>query len=315
VRSAGRLKRNAEKLRQRIPSPNQSFKTVAITAALAALGLLSRYAAVPYASYAAQSGTFTPPAGNRCTDPKVIRLDPSNAQSGVTDGRYYVTNDTWNASKYRGLSQSIYVCNYNNWYAIARMNNDSGDGAVKTSPNVQETWYPSPTKLSNWQSISSHYSDVPPGVGTNYGIWEFEYDVWLNGLATNSSTEIMIWTYNNGQTPSGSPVGAFTDAGSTYEVYRSPPPRQYIAFVSTSQNLSGNVELSDFFDYAISRDWMSASSTLYQICNGVELVSTNGKPEKFAINNFSISMSRSPSRPGSPSPAGAIQKLRTAARP
>ena len=87
------------------------------------------------------------------------------------------------------------------------MNNATGDFAVKTSPNVQETWYPTPTRLSRWKSITSRFSDLPPGMGSNYGIWEFEYDIWLNGLADSKSTEIMIWTYNNGQTPSGSPAG------------------------------------------------------------------------------------------------------------
>jgi hypothetical protein len=292
VRSAGRLKHHVANVCQHLPSPNHNFKTVAITAAVAVLGVLSRYAAVPYASYAAESGTVTPPAGNQCTNPKVIRLNPGNAQSGVTEGRYYVTNDSWNASNYRGLSQALYACDYNSWYVIARMNNDSGDGAVKTSPNVQETWYPTPTKLTRWRSITSQFSDVPPGVGPKYGIWEFEYDVWLNGLANSSSTEIMIWTYNNGQTPDGSLVGAFGAGDRIYDVYRSAPPRQYIAFVNTSHDLSGHVDLSDFFDYVISRGWMSAAATLYQICNGVELVSTNGAPEKFSINNFSITMNR-----------------------
>ena len=170
------------------------------------------------------------------------------------------------------------------------MNNATGDGAVKTSPNVQETWYPTPTKLSSWKSITSQFSNVPPGTGSNYGIWEFDYDIWLNGLADSNSTEVMIWTYNNGRTPGGSPVGSFADAGQTYVVYRSPPPYQYIAFVDLSNNLSGNINLLHFFNYVISKGWMPRSSTLYQICNGVELVSTNNRSEKFAINNFSINM-------------------------
>ena len=33
------------------------------------------------------------------------------------------------------------------------------------------------------------------------GIYEDAYDIWLNGLATSGSTEVMIWTQNNGQTP------------------------------------------------------------------------------------------------------------------
>jgi hypothetical protein len=274
-------------------SKSRSFNTIAAMVAVAGLGvslLSSRHAELPYAGAGAGGGTVNPPAGNTCTNPKVIRLDPANAQSGITKGKYYITNDTWNASHYSGLSQTLYVCNYNSWYAIATMNNDSGDGAVKTSPNVQETWYPTPTKLTSWESITSHFSDVPPGTGPNYGTWEFEYDIWLNGLADSNSTEIMIWTFDNGQAPGGSRTGSFTDGGHTYDVYRSAPPSQYIAFVSTRDNLSGNVNLLHFFNYAISMGWMPASSTLYQICNGVEFVSTNNKPEKFTINNFSINM-------------------------
>ncbi len=217
-------------------------------------------------------------------------MEPHNAQSGVTEGRYYVTNDTWNAGHYLGLTQKLYVCNYHSWYALATMNNATGDFAVKTAPNVQETWYPVPTKLSRWKSITSQFSDLPPGIGSNYGIWEFMYDIWLNGLADSSSTEVMIWTYNNGQTPGGALSGSFTDAGHTYAVYHSSPPYQYIAFVDRSNHLTGRVDLLDFFNYVISRGWMPRSSTLDQICHGVELVSTNSRPEKFAINNFAINM-------------------------
>ncbi len=228
-----------------------------------------------------------------CTHPAVVPMEPRDAQSGVTEGRYYVTNDTWNAGHYLGLTQKLYVCNYNSWYALATMNNATGDFAVKTAPNVQETWYPVPTRLSRWESITSQFSDLPPGIGSNYGIWEFMYDIWLNGLADSSSTEVMIWTYNNGQTPGGSLSGSFTDAGHTYAVYHSSPPYQYIAFVDRSNHLSGRVNLLDFFNYVISRGWMPRSSTLDQICHGVELVSTNSRPEKFTINNFAINMKAS----------------------
>jgi len=289
------LKHHVKKLRR----PHR--KTIAVAIVIAAVGLgmyflpSSRMAPESAATdpgvsggHLVQSGSSS--TGHTCTDPAVVPLDPANAQSGVAKGSYYVTNDTWNADGYLGLSQKLYVCNYNSWYAIVTMNNATGDFAVKTSPNVQKTWYPTPTRLSSWKSISSSFSDIPPGAGSNYGIWEFEYDVWLNGLADSSSTEVMIWTYDNGQTPSGSLSGVFSDAGHTYDVYRRSAPRQYVAFVDRSNNLSGNVNLLDLFNYVISKGWMPRSSTLYQICNGVELVSTNSRPEKFTINNFSISM-------------------------
>jgi hypothetical protein len=272
---------------------------MAVTLAVVALGLYflpssrtppTAIASDPGASGGTGAQLGSAGNGHACTHPTVVPLNPGNVQSGVTRGNYYITNDSWNAAGYTGLSQKIYVCNYNNWYAIATMNNATGDFAVKTSPNVQETWYPTPTSLNSWESITSQFSDIPPGTGSNYGIWEFEYDVWLNGLADSSSTEVMIWTDNNGQSPRGSLSGSFTDAGHTYSVYHSSPPYQYIAFVDRGNHLSGRVNLLDFFKYVISRGWMPSSSSLYQICYGVELVTTNSRPEKFAFTNFAINM-------------------------
>lgn len=287
------LKQHVKRIRrsQHRPSKRRDFNKIALKVAAASLAtyFLSGCHAAPL--YTA-SGHLTVPAGNTCTRPTVIPMDPRNAQSGISEGSYYVTNDTWNANHYSGLSQALYVCNYNSWYVIATMNNDTADGAVKTSPNVQEVWYPTPTKLSSWKSITSHYSDVPPGAGPSYGTWEFEYDIWLNGLADSNSTEVMIWTFDNGRAPSNPSSGSFTDAGHTYDVYHSPPPYQYIAFVDENGDLSGNVNLLDFFRYVISKGWMPSSSTLFAICNGIELVSTHSRPERFGINNFYISMQR-----------------------
>lgn len=265
------------------------FRSMAVTLTIAGLGvcLIPGCHAAPVYSSAADLAT---PHGNTCASPTVVPINTKDPQSGVTKGKYYVTNDSWNASHYSGITQAVYVCDYNNWYTVATMNNDTSDGAVKTSPNVQQTWYPTPTRLSDWQSITSRYSDVPPGTGPSYGTWEFEYDIWLNGLADKNSTEIMIWTFDNGQAPSGSPSGSFSDGGHTYDVYHSGPPFQYVAFVDRNGKLSGNVNLLAFFRYVISKGWIPGSSTLYQICNGVELVSTNGKPEKFDVNDFSIDM-------------------------
>jgi hypothetical protein len=122
-------------------------------------------------------------------------MDPSNAQAGVTIGNYYLSADTWNAANYQ-LSQTVYSCNYNNWYVVANMNNNSGDGAVKTSPNIHEDFNEKP--ISSFNSITSNFAESGP----NVGIYEYEYDMWLNGVATSGPTEIMIWVDNFGQTPS-----------------------------------------------------------------------------------------------------------------
>lgn len=291
-------KQRVKKVRRTPRNPNKRRNVVAIAVTIAVAGLgvyvLSSSPTAPETTISDSSApgarAGSPSTRHICANPTVVPMNPESAQSGITEGEYYVTNDSWNAGHYTGLSQKLYVCGYDSWYAVVTMNNATGDFAVKTSPNVQETWSGTPTKLSGWKSITSQFSDIPPGTGSNYGIWEFEYDIWLNGLADSRSTEVMIWTFNDGRTPAGSPRGSFTDAGHTYDVYHSPPPYQYIAFVDRRNNLSGHVNLLDFFNYVISRGWMPRSSTLYQICNGVELVSTNSRSEKFTINNFSISM-------------------------
>lgn len=72
----------------------------------------------------------------------------------------------------------------------------------------------------------------------------------------------------------------------TYTIHR---PRIKTSPLSTGTTiLSGNVNMLHFFNYVISKNWIPRSSTPYQICNGVELVTTNSRSEKFTVNNFSI---------------------------
>ena len=112
---------------------------------------------------------------------------------------YFVSNNMWNASGY-SVSQTLYACSYSNWYVTATMNNDNGDGAVKTYPNSQRDFN---EPISSLSSVTSTFAETSPGTG----IYEDAYDIWINGLATSGSTELMIWTQNNGQTPCGSVQG------------------------------------------------------------------------------------------------------------
>jgi hypothetical protein len=216
-----------------------------------------------------------------CTNPtNTIQLDPSNAQAGITLSGYYVDTDTWNAANYQ-VSQTLYICDYNNWYVTANMNNSTGDGAVKTYPNVHMD-FPAAPKISSYTSITSCFAHTAPHVG----IYEFAYDIWLNGVATSGSTEVMIWTDNYFQVPSGSPLETVTFDGQGYQVYRS--GNGYIAFVAMSYVTSGTVNLLSFFNHIMSKGWIPATSTIGAIDYGVEIVSTNGNSAKFEVNDFSV---------------------------
>ncbi len=209
----------------------------------------------------------------------VLPLNPSNPQDGITLGAFYVDTDTWNVANYQ-VTQTMYVCDYNNWYAVAKMDNSKGDGAVKTYPNVHEDFSGAPA-LSSFSAISSSFAHAGPHVG----IYEFAYDIWLNGVATSGSTEVMIWTDNFNQVPSGSVQETVTFDGQSYQVYKS---GSYIAFVGTTNVTSGTVNLLEFFNHIIAKGWIPSTSTLGAIDYGIELVSTNGTDATFALNDFSL---------------------------
>ncbi len=215
-----------------------------------------------------------------CTSPThVLPLNPSNPQDGITLSGFYVDTDTWNAAKYT-VSQTMYVCDYDNWYVVAKMDDSAGDGAVKTYPNVHMDFNSAPA-ISSFTSITSTFGHAGPHVGT----YEFAYDMWLNGVASTGSTEVMIWTDNFNQVPSGSVQETVTFDGQSYQVYKS---GSYIAFVAMTNVTSGTLNLLAFFNHVISKGWVPTTSTLGAIDYGVELVSTNGLGATFTVNAFSL---------------------------
>jgi hypothetical protein len=215
-----------------------------------------------------------------CTKPShTLPMNPANPQDGITLSGFYVDTDTWNAAKYQ-VSQTMYVCDYNNWYVVANMNDSAHDGAVKTYPNVHKDFNDAP-KISSFGTIQSSFAHTAPHVG----IYEFAYDIWLNGVGGNGSTEVMIWTDNFHQVPSGSSLETVTFDGASYSVYKS---GSYIAFVESTNVTSGTVNLLSFFNHVITKGWIPATSTLGAIDYGVELVSTNGADATFQLNDFSL---------------------------
>jgi Glycosyl hydrolase family 12 len=231
---------------------------------------------------ASPSGSATAPAAAgsaTCTHPSFVTSD----QYGMWNlAPYFVYNNMWGISGY-SVTQTLYACSYSDWYVVADMNNDSGDGHVKTYPNAHRDFDNEPA-ISSLQSVTSTFAETSPGTG----IYEDAYDIWLNGIATSGSTEVMIWTENHGQVPSGSQVATVTLDGRSWAVWRE---GTYIAFVATSNFTSGTMNLLTFFQWIISQGWMPSNSTLGQVDYGAELVSTNNVPSTFTFSNFSVNAS------------------------
>ncbi len=205
----------------------------------------------------------------------------SERNGGWSNGGYYVHNNMWNSTKYSPCTESLYACSFDNWHVVARMNNNTGDGAVKTYPNVHKNYDSVP--IDSFNSITSTFAETSPHVG----IYNFAYDIWINGIATPGCTEIMIWNENFNQVPGGSYVQNVSFGGRTYKVYKT-SNSGYIAFVPTANFTSGTMDLLEIMNWTIAKGRLSAKSTLNQICFGVEIVSTDDADATFQVSTFSI---------------------------
>ena len=218
------------------------------------------------------------PVSAPAADPAFVTSDRNG---GWSHGGYYVHNNMWNSAKYSPCTQTLYAWSFDNWQVVARMDNSAGDGAVKTYPNVHKDYDRVP--LASFASLTSTFTATSPHVG----IYNFAYDIWINGVATPGCTEIMIWTENFNQVPGGRYVQDVTFGGRTYQVYKR-SGSGYIAFVPTANFTAGSLDLLAIMNWTIAQGWLPAQSTLNQICFGVEIVSTEDAEVTFAVTAFSI---------------------------
>jgi hypothetical protein len=188
------------------------------------------------------------------------------------------------------VSETLRACSHHNWNVRATANNSSGDGAVKTYPNVHRDYHNWDTgaepKLSSFKTIKSSFASRTPHVG----IYDTAYDIWLNGVPGNR--EVMIWTDNYRQVPAGSVVAkGLSFSGHTWKVYAT-KDNQYLAFKPSHRITHGTMNIKPMLQWLVSKGRVPASSTLGQICFGFELVSTGGDPATFKVTDFSVKTAR-----------------------
>jgi hypothetical protein len=210
--------------------------------------------------------------------PVFVTSDPNG---GWAIGGYYVHNNMWNRAKYSPCTSTLYADSWNNWYVITKMDNKTGDGAVKTYPNVHKDYRNA--KISSFDLMTGSFAETSPHIG----IYDVAYDIWINGIASPGCTEIMIWNENFHQVPAGKHVQDAVFDGRTYRVYKT-SANGYIAFVATTNFASGTVNLLDIMKWTMAQGWISRNSTLNQICLGIEVVSTDDTNAKFGMTGFSI---------------------------
>jgi hypothetical protein len=222
----------------------------------------------------ATSPTATQPPGT-CTNPDVITEGEAASYFEADGGEYLIHNNNWNDDA--GGTSTIYACNYDNWFLVSDTP-DHADMSVQTYPNVHRDYADKPLS----QITSARFAASGPRcTGCVYNI---AFDIWLG---SELSHELMIWTDNWGQTPSGDIVDTVTIGGHEYQVWRDGDNSGgSFTYLSTTPQTSGDMPLSDFFADVQARGWNV--TTTWQVDYGVEIVDTNGNPERFDFTDFSI---------------------------
>jgi hypothetical protein len=229
---------------------------------------------------AANTATAAP-----CTNPKFVTSD----ENGMWfSGRYVVHNNMWNVGGYN-VREALAACSHRNWKVTATANNASGDGAVKTYPNVHRDFHNWGTgrepRLSSFSRIRSTFAATTPHVG----IYNAAYDIWLNGVP--GEHEVMIWTDNFRQVPAGSRFATHTFGGRRWKVWAT-HDNSYIAFVPKRPLTHGTIGIRKMLNWLVARGRLEKNVTLGQICFGFEIVSTAGRPATFKVDDFSVSTRR-----------------------
>lgn len=233
--------------------------------------------APPSTSQPASKPPAAPPAApsRTCGNPA---FTTSDSDGGWSTGGYYVHNNMWNSGE--AGPETLHACAYNNWYVDSTQ---ASTTSVKTYPNVHKDINDLNGKpFDSYSTITSTFAGRGPGTG----IYDVAYDVWLNGVGDDPGvTELMVWTENLKQVPSGDKVGTY----SGYDVWRDSD--SYIAFVSQTTRYSGSVDLKAMISWAIGKGYMPKNPTVNQIGYGIEFCSTGGGKARFTLTDFSVTMS------------------------
>lgn len=214
-----------------------------------------------------------------CGSPAFTTSDPDG---GWSSGGYYVHNNMWNADE--AGPETLHACAYNNWYVDSTQ---SASTSVKTYPNVHKDINDmNGAPFNDYSVIRSTFAGRGPGTG----IYDVAYDLWLNGVGDGDGvTELMVWTENRKQQPSGDKVTTYTAGGATYDVWADDDG--YVAFVSRATQYSGSVDLKAMIAWSIGKGFIPPNPTVNQIGYGIEFCSTDGGKARFTLTDFSVTMS------------------------
>lgn len=199
-----------------------------------------------------------------------------------------VNNNIHNATE--GGLQTLFAYSPSEWYVVADHSRaDVRPGSVKSYPDTQRNFTDRP--ISSFKKILSSYNMTNPPVGE----WNATYDIWIGGIGSKSTAEVMIWTdhrYPASIPPSNAlETKKVTIDGLAYTAWRRKNGNggDYIALVLDTKRAWGTVDLLKVFNWLVSVGWLKATDLVAAIEYGVEISNTPaGSPQVFRLNNYTL---------------------------
>lgn len=237
--------------------------------------------------------------------------DPAVYQD--VNGSPDVAQDVWN--QVPGWQQALTASSLSDWSVSASM--PRGNTAVVSYPSSRVT-YTLPTgatpPLANFGDLRSSWSHASPA-SISGDDFEWAYDIWLNPAGQPSwgnDQEVMIWTDVHGQRPAGNDTGrAYTDAaGTSWETWLdkggcstcTADNDHIVTYVRHGNAAIGTVDLSGFFAHLMASGYTTGNAGIDQVNYGVELCSTNGTAQSFAVTGYTLTRDAAPAPTPPPTP-------------
>src|SRR6201995_3336400 len=207
---------------------------------------------------------------------------------GSHGGQTHVIQDIWNPIG--GIAQTLTAHSPADWSVKASM--PASNTAVLSYPDTQQIYTTdndTPNPLSGYSSITSNYTETGPSTKGND--WEAAYDIWAGTGGNNYAQEIMIWVDNHGQRPAGDVVASATIDGQSYKVWstgKAGAVGNPVSMVLDSNQASGSVNLLDDLNWLKSNGYVPPGNGPSQIAFALQVCSTGGVPETFALSDYGI---------------------------
>jgi Glycosyl hydrolase family 12 len=232
--------------------------------------------------------------GTTTTDLLSGNLGPYYAPNAISNSNgydTYVANNMWGCGsiqpgKPRAHCGKQHITAWGPSYWWIHSDQAAGNTAVLSYPDVSQLFTDANNNnpaINSFDEIDSSFAIKNPTKGD----WEAAYDIWVSGSLPN---EIMVWTYNHGQTPAGSVVGHLTSYGQNFTVWATGKSAgDTVSVVLNRNETTGTIHVIDIFRKLSSMGYVNLTKEgLGEIDFGWEICSTGGVFQYFTVTNYNL---------------------------